>query len=148
MRPKSYVCWAKKYCNKIGDRKYQCEICDTILSLPNGLFGNMKRHIRSKHPYVYEQEMNKLVSMGIETIDTPVSETDEYSEDVKQTAITKSQETDHDDSAQEEADSESEQVDSGTVLNEDDPNYEEKIKYFCTKPVLGKSKYQLFNKCP
>lgn len=101
----------------------------------------MKRHIRNKHPYVYEREMNELTSMGIETVDTTVSETEEYLEDVKQTEINKSQEIDHEDSAQDEADSESEQVDSGTVLNEADPNFEEKIKYFCTKPVSGRSKY-------
>ncbi|XP_026330534.1 uncharacterized protein LOC113238024 [Hyposmocoma kahamanoa] len=139
-RPKSYRCWVKKYCSKIGDRKYQCDICDKILSLPNGLFGNMKRHIRSKHPYVYDQEVNDLIGIRIETVDTPASDTKEYLEDVEEFTTNKSEEGGDEDSAQEEADSELEQVDSGTVLNEADPNFEEKIKYFCTKPVSGKKR--------
>lgn len=101
----------------------------------------MKRHIRSKHPYVYDQEMNDLIGIRIETVDTPASETKEYLEDVEQFIIDKSGEGGDEDSAQEEADSELEQVDSGSVLNEADPNFEEKIKYFCTKPVSGRSKY-------
>lgn len=101
----------------------------------------MKRHIRSKHPYVYEQEMSDLIDIGIETVDTPASETEEYLEDIEQSVINEPERGDEH-SVQEEADSESEQVDSGTVLNEADPNFEEKIKYFCTKPVSGRSKYQ------
>ncbi|XP_026330477.1 uncharacterized protein LOC113237975 [Hyposmocoma kahamanoa] len=139
-RQKSYRCWVKKYCSKIGGRKYQCDICDQILSLPLGLFGNMKRHIRSKHPHVYDQEVNDLTGIMIETVNTPASDTKEYLEDVEEFTTNKSEEGDDEDSAQKEADSELEQVDSGTVLNEADPNFEEKIKYFCTKPVSGKKR--------
>ncbi|XP_026330476.1 uncharacterized protein LOC113237974 [Hyposmocoma kahamanoa] len=137
--PKSYKCWVKKYCSKIDDGKYQCDICDKILSLPIGRFSNMKRHIRSKHPCVYDQEVNDLIGIRIETVDTPDSDTKEYLEDVEE-FTNKSEEEGDENSAQEEADSELERVDSGTVLNEADPNFEEKIKYFCTKPVSGKKR--------
>lgn len=108
----------------------------------------MKRHIRTKHPYVYEQEMNELGGMGIETVDTAVSENeeylDEYTKDVKKSLKNKSEQRREDENLNhDEADSESELVESETVFNESDPHFEEKIKYFCTKPVTGKSKYQL-----
>lgn len=101
----------------------------------------MKRHIRTKHPYVYEQEMNEFI--GIETVDTPVSEPEKFLEDVEQSILNKTAEISDEDATQEAEDSELEQVDNGTVLNEADPNFEEKIKYFCTKPVTGRSKYQI-----
>ncbi|XP_026330535.1 uncharacterized protein LOC113238025 [Hyposmocoma kahamanoa] len=101
----------------------------------------MKRHIRSKHPCVYDKEMNDVVSTRIENVDIPASETKEYLEDVERVNTTnKSEGGGDEDSDQEEAESELKQDGSGTVLNEADPNFEEKIKYLCTKPISGRKR--------
>lgn len=101
----------------------------------------MKRHIRRRHPYVYDQEIKELVGTRVETVDTPASETKQCSEDEKQNSTNKSIEGSDEESAQKKADSELE-VDSGTVLNEAHPDFEEKVKNLCAKPVAGKSKYE------
>ncbi|XP_052748495.1 uncharacterized protein LOC116412635 [Galleria mellonella] len=49
-------CWTKKYCRRAGDMMFACVICGVVLRMPDGLFSNMKRHIKSKHPDVYKSE--------------------------------------------------------------------------------------------
>ncbi|XP_028026103.1 uncharacterized protein LOC114239883 [Bombyx mandarina] len=49
--------WIQDYVKKIGDGKYECKICSAILRMPSGLYGNMKRHFKRKHPIIYEEEM-------------------------------------------------------------------------------------------
>ncbi|CAK1579137.1 unnamed protein product, partial [Parnassius mnemosyne] len=53
-------CWVRKYCTTVGENKNQCSICQKVLKMPKGLYGNMKRHIRSKHSNIYEMEMQQL----------------------------------------------------------------------------------------
>ncbi|XP_028026102.1 uncharacterized protein LOC114239882 [Bombyx mandarina] len=49
--------WIKDYLKKISEGKYECKICSTILKMPHGIYANMKRHLKMKHPLIYEEEM-------------------------------------------------------------------------------------------
>ncbi|XP_026330537.1 uncharacterized protein LOC113238027 [Hyposmocoma kahamanoa] len=109
----------------------------------------MKRHFSRIHPYIYNQEMNDVTGIVIETVDTPASATKKYLDDVEHCTSNKSEESEEggdEDSAQEEAYSDLEQVDSGTVLNKPDPNFEEKIKNVCTKPISERRCWRLQTK--
>lgn len=57
-------CWIKKYCEKVKDGLYRCILCRRQLRMYDGLYGNMKRHIRSLHPTVYHDELK--IEAGVE----------------------------------------------------------------------------------
>ncbi|KAJ2947342.1 hypothetical protein O0L34_g17065 [Tuta absoluta] len=127
--------WGKKYCMKVSGHKYKCNMCDTVLSLSNGMFSNMKRHIKNKHPYVYEQEVGGGKSdeeYGQAEFGT-ISEAGEYvTEFVEHPDTTEPEE---DDSAELDSD---EILPDTSFLNENDPDFETKIKYLVTKQVVRK----------
>ncbi|XP_063548036.1 uncharacterized protein LOC134755414 [Cydia strobilella] len=62
--------WVKKYCTKIADKQYQCNQCKKILKMPNGFYGNMRRHIRIKHSKIYDEESKTTIAKS----DTVVEE--------------------------------------------------------------------------
>ncbi|RVE50168.1 hypothetical protein evm_005191 [Chilo suppressalis] len=55
-------CWVKDYSKKLDDEKWQCSLCLTELRMRPGYYGNMKRHIRNKHPNIYQKELLHFVS--------------------------------------------------------------------------------------
>ncbi|RVE50167.1 hypothetical protein evm_005190 [Chilo suppressalis] len=48
--------WVKKFMRNIDERRKQCLLCSSVLQLPPGTYGNMTRHIRSKHRSVFMKE--------------------------------------------------------------------------------------------
>lgn len=46
--------WAK-YCIEVGENQFQCVMCNNVLNMPKA-HGNLKRHIKFKHPKVFERE--------------------------------------------------------------------------------------------
>ncbi|XP_059053518.1 uncharacterized protein LOC131847855 isoform X4 [Achroia grisella] len=51
--------WVTNYCKKIGLIKYQCLVCNEVLRLRKGHFGNMIRHFKCKHYKIFDKETNK-----------------------------------------------------------------------------------------
>ncbi|CAG9787384.1 unnamed protein product [Diatraea saccharalis] len=49
--------WVWKYFDRISDIIYRCTLCDSILSIKGCNTNNMNRHVRTKHPSVYQTEM-------------------------------------------------------------------------------------------
>ncbi|XP_013161555.1 PREDICTED: uncharacterized protein LOC106113372 [Papilio xuthus] len=55
-------CWTRnkpspwtKYSIEVGKNKFKCVMCSYILNMPKA-HGNLKRHIKFKHPRIYEKE--------------------------------------------------------------------------------------------
>ncbi|XP_014361067.2 uncharacterized protein LOC106712906 [Papilio machaon] len=46
--------WSK-YSIEVGENKFKCVMCSNVLNMPKA-HGNLKRHIKFKHPRVYERE--------------------------------------------------------------------------------------------
>ncbi|KAM3967107.1 uncharacterized protein ACR2FA_011956 [Aphomia sociella] len=61
-------CWTRRYCKRAGDMMFACIICGVVLRMPDGLFSNMKRHIKSKHPDVYKKESDIAKKALLETL--------------------------------------------------------------------------------
>lgn len=56
----------RKYINKLGVKEHECDICKQVLSLPPGFMGNMRRHFKSKHPFIYAKETNQDLDSDVE----------------------------------------------------------------------------------
>lgn len=48
--------WIHKHMIKLEKGIYQCKVCRAKLRMPHGLYGNMKRHYKAKHPEIYAKE--------------------------------------------------------------------------------------------
>ncbi|KAI5646679.1 FLYWCH zinc finger domain-containing protein [Phthorimaea operculella] len=124
--------WGRKYCSRITGHKYKCNMCDTVLSLSNGMFSNMKRHIKSKHPEVYEQEVGggksdeELSQAEYGSISEAREYVTEFIEELQKTEYL----VDDPDLIVPEPDK--------SFLDENDPDFEAKVKYLVTKPVARK----------
>ncbi|XP_068626119.1 uncharacterized protein [Battus philenor] len=68
--------WVKKYCTNMGNSQYQCDICQKILKMPRA-HGNMKRHIKLKHPEIYEME-NQLMLIDSEPTSINVKDNSDF----------------------------------------------------------------------
>lgn len=113
--------------------------------MPNGLLGNMKRHIRTKHPYVFHEEIKMMKPGDDDGDDDEVSEyVVEYLVDEGNTHNTRKS-VDDDGESESEAENvdETPEVTGEFSLMESDPAFEEKVRFLCTKPVLGKSEYMI-----
>ncbi|KAI5646678.1 FLYWCH zinc finger domain-containing protein [Phthorimaea operculella] len=134
MRSTSWIkgSWGRKYCTRITGHKYKCNMCDNVLSLSNGLFGNMKRHVKSKHPEVYEQEVGggksdeELNQTKFGSIPEAGKFVTEFVEELGKTEYI----LDDPDPIFPEPDT--------SFLDEKDPDFEAKIKYLVTKQTTKK----------
>ncbi|CAH0399056.1 unnamed protein product [Chilo suppressalis] len=72
MRKKS---WVWKYFDPLSDIMYRCRLCNSILSIKGCNTNNMNRHVRTKHPSVFEAEMSQK---KLQDLDSNV-ETDQHS---------------------------------------------------------------------
>ncbi|KAJ0177666.1 hypothetical protein K1T71_006539 [Dendrolimus kikuchii] len=55
--PKARTGWIKKYCEAVEEGVYRCNLCGEQLRMREGLYGNMKRHVKSLHPRAYQEEL-------------------------------------------------------------------------------------------
>lgn len=115
----------------------------------------MKRHIRYKHPYIYEKEVRTSQVDFQEDDSITLTDTEEYLNEESLRVVgdsMKIQRSDYDPdtaiSHEEvvETDPEVREKEKGlnksSYLDEVDPDFEEKVRFLCAKPVL-KSKYFL-----
>ncbi|KOB52024.1 Zinc finger BED domain-containing protein 6, partial [Operophtera brumata] len=58
--------WVRKYTNRLGVRELECDVCKQVLRLPPGIMGNMRRHFKSKHPFIYAKETNQDLDSDVE----------------------------------------------------------------------------------
>ncbi|XP_028174343.1 uncharacterized protein LOC135076973 [Ostrinia nubilalis] len=51
--------WVWKYFIRISNIIYRCKICEAVLSIKGCNTNNMNRHVRTKHPTVFQMEMDE-----------------------------------------------------------------------------------------
>ncbi|XP_030030071.2 uncharacterized protein LOC115447218 [Manduca sexta] len=165
-RPWARRGWVKRFLRRLDDRRCECTVCHKVLRMPVGDNSNMKRHVRTKHPFYYqrevkayreEQKQKKEIESGqfevieylVEDLDSddPLLSTDHLINEIerKETNVTDSDKTDPE-TENELVDDEVFKDDSDVILNKSiefvtlsltDPNIEEKIKELCVKDVAG-----------
>ncbi|XP_049870806.1 uncharacterized protein LOC126370112 [Pectinophora gossypiella] len=125
--------WARRYCHRVGEKKYQCNVCSAVLRFPKGLYGNMKRHIRTKHPYVYEKEVNQQRSYVDVSTGDDENIVAEYLSDYE--VESKDEESPEKENSNDERGSESdpESTEGKPFLYDSDPELETKVKYLVSK---------------
>ncbi|CAH2267939.1 jg8401 [Pararge aegeria aegeria] len=72
--------WTRKYYCKVNERFIKCKICERFLKKSSNKNGNIHRHIKLKHPYIYFKENNQKRSA--QDGDSSLEETDEAVEQV------------------------------------------------------------------
>ncbi|CAG4934011.1 unnamed protein product [Parnassius apollo] len=163
-------CWVKKYCTAIGKNENQCSICQKVLKMPKGQYGNMKRHLRCIHGDIYEKEMQLLHGQSEDDgRDVENESTTEEEEEVLEQEILEQEEEfleEHiegeieanseidvegaqspipEETAYQDVDhldTDSETTDFGEIVNLsiNDPNLKNKIKWLSQRVVQGKRK--------
>ncbi|CAH2040249.1 unnamed protein product, partial [Iphiclides podalirius] len=156
--------WVKKYSTEVGENRHKCDLCENILKMPKA-HGNFKRHIRLKHPEIYQVEtefearaekeegaQNMEPEYDVEYIEEALESEDgvveEHIEDLKENAKN-APDVETSGSPVPEAieyqdvgnlDSQPELKDYGDIehIFENDPELEDKIKWLAQRVVPGK----------
>lgn len=71
--------WVWKYFIRMSSIIYRCKICEAVLSIKGCNTNNMNRHVRTKHPTVYQLEMDEKRQAEHETpVETDTSHIEDY----------------------------------------------------------------------
>lgn len=65
--PKPRPGWIRKYCERVKQGLYRCNLCTREIRMSDELYGNMKRHVKNLHPRAYQEEL-RLNKDGDENI--------------------------------------------------------------------------------